>query len=138
VQHHFDPGSDSDFNDPSGWNRASYTPDFLAELGEPIAEARNDYRAAAIYHFQLMFVVDEFITAAQDARFGIIMVAIVLGWPSARGWTIPEIASQIGCSPLTITRACARFREMAGLDADGAMQGIRVGAGPGNKPAVQA
>jgi hypothetical protein len=51
MNHHRDRGSDSDFNDPGGWNKASYTPDLLAEL-EPLPEAPNGYRQAAIYHLQ--------------------------------------------------------------------------------------
>jgi hypothetical protein len=38
---------------------ASYTPDFLSELGEPIAEAWNDYREAALHFVRIMFAVDE-------------------------------------------------------------------------------
>ncbi len=68
--------------------------------------------------------------------FAVIAVAVVLGWPSTRRLTVTEIAEQIGCTPATIARACARFREMAGLDSDG---GIRPGAGSsnGDKPAAR-
>jgi hypothetical protein len=82
---------------------------------EPLPDIPNPYREAALRHLALIYVVDDYITSAKDARFAVIVVAITLGWPSTRGMTAPEIASQIGCSPLTITRACARFREMAGL-----------------------
>ena len=71
-----------------------------------------------------MYSVDEFITAAKDARLAVIVVAIVLGWPSTRGYTVPAIADQLGVSALTITRACARFREMAGLDSDGRLRPV--------------
>jgi hypothetical protein len=47
MQHNFDRGSDSDFRDPGGWNKASYTPDLLAEL-EPLPDAVNGYRQAAL------------------------------------------------------------------------------------------
>jgi hypothetical protein len=82
-----------------------------------------------------MFCIDEFATTASDARLGIIVVAIVLKWPSVRGLSINNISNQLGCSPATITRACARFREMAGL-AGGGVRFIRPGAGSnGDKPA---
>lgn len=68
LKHHFDRGSDNDFCDRADWNRASYTPDLLAEFGEPLSDAVNGYRQAAIYHLQLMFAVDDFVTAAEDAR----------------------------------------------------------------------
>jgi hypothetical protein len=116
-------------NRPRGWNRASYTPDLFAELGEPLPEAPNDYRAAALAHLQLMLCIDEFITAAEDARLAVVSIAICLGWPSTRGLTAPEIAEQLGCSPATITRACARFREMANLDSAGRLGSVRPGAG---------
>jgi hypothetical protein len=41
---------------------------------EPLPDAPNDYRQAAIYHLQLMFAVDEFITAATDARVAVVAV----------------------------------------------------------------
>jgi hypothetical protein len=57
------------------------------------------------------------------------------GTQSGSGLTVPEIAAQIGCSPLTITRACNRFREMSGLAAG--MRFIRPGAeSNGDKPAA--
>jgi hypothetical protein len=125
--------------DPVGWNRASYTPDFLAELGEPLAEPVNGYRQAAIYHLRLMYACDEFLAAASHARLAVIVVAVVLGWPSTRGLTVPEIAKQLGISTSTITRACARFREMAGLGVPaGGVRFLRPGAGSsnGDKPAA--
>ena len=132
--HDFDNG----FVDPADWNRASYTPDLLAELGEPLPDPVNGYRQAAIYHLQLMFAVDLFCETAPDARVAVVAVGITLGWPSTRGWTVPEIAEQLGVSTATITRACARFRQLANLDSDGAIQRIRPGAGSSNgeKPAA--
>ena len=62
-----------------------------------------------------MFSVDEFVTAAPDARVALVAVAIVLGWPSTRALSVGNIASQLGVSTATITLACVRFREMAGL-----------------------
>jgi hypothetical protein len=136
MHHHRDCGSDNDFDDPSGWNRASYNHHPCDDF-EPLPDVSNPYRQAAIFHLGLMYAVDQFCEEAKDARFAVIAVAIVLGWPSARGWTVPEIAAQIRCSPVTLSRACARFREMAGLDANGAIQGIRPGAGSnGDKPAA--
>jgi hypothetical protein len=134
VNHHRDGGSDNDL-DPAGWNRASYTPDYIAEIGEPLPEVPNGYRAAAVAHLQLMYSVDQFLTESKDARFAVIVVAIVLGWPSTRGFTLSGIADQLGVSVLTISRACARFREMAGLDSAGQ---LRPGAGSlnGDKPAA--
>jgi hypothetical protein len=134
MNHHPDRGSDSEFNDPGGWNKASYFDDPIDSI-EPLPDVPNDYRQAAIYHLQLMFAVDEFITAAPDARGAVVAVAVVLGWPSARGLSVGNIAGQLGCSPTMITRACARFREMAGLNSAG---GVRPDAGSlnGDKPAA--
>jgi hypothetical protein len=55
------------------------------------------------------------------------VVAVTLQWPSVRGLSIDNIAGQLGCSPATINRACARFSEMAGLA--GGVRFIRRGAG---------
>jgi hypothetical protein len=138
MKHHFDRGSDSEtFNDPGGWNKALYTPDLFAELGEPLPEAVNGYRQAALHFCRIMFCIDEFITTAPDARIGVVAIAVVLGWPSARGLSIGDIAGQLGCSPPTITRACARFRQLANLNSAGGVRFIRPGAGSnGDKPAA--
>ena len=83
-----------------------------------------------------MFAVDEFVTAAPDARVAVVAVAVVLGWPSARGLTLGDITDQFGCSPSTLTRAIARFKALAGLDVSAGF--IRPGAGSlnGDKPAA--
>jgi hypothetical protein len=112
VKHSHD--FDNDFLDPAGWNRASYTPDLLAEIGEPLPEASND-RGVAIYFLGIMFAADEFIMAASDARFAVIVVAVTLQWPSVRDLSVSNIADQLGCSPATITRSMTKIREMSGL-----------------------
>jgi hypothetical protein len=114
MKRHIDRGSASDFNDASTWNRASYNHHPCDDF-EPLPDAPNHYRAAALYHLRIMLAVDEFITAAEDARFAVIVVAVTLQLPSVRGLSIGDIAGQLECSPATITRACTRFREMAGL-----------------------
>ena len=136
MNHHRDRGSDSEFNDPGGWNKASYTPDFLDEI-EPLPDAPNDYRQAAIFHLRLMYVVDEFITAAPDARVAVVAVAVVLGWPSARGLSVGNIADQLGCSLSTLTRSIARFKAIAGLGSAGGVRFVSPGAGLNDdKPAA--
>jgi len=127
MRHYHEPAGPSETNDPAGWDRASYTPDLLAELGEPLPEPVNGYRQAAIYHLQLMFAVDEFSTDAPDARVAVVAVAVVLGWPSARGLTLGDIAGQLGCSLSTLTRSIARFKTLAGLGVSAG--GVRPGAG---------
>jgi len=138
MHHHRDCGSDNDFDDPSGWNRASYTPDILAEIGEPLPKKPNHYREAALHFVRTMYAVDEFLTASPDARVAVVAVAFTLGCPSTHGLTIADIAGQLGCTTATLTRSIARFKALAGLDSNGAMQGIRVGAGSsnGDKPAT--
>jgi hypothetical protein len=139
MNHHRDQDSDSDTCDPSQWNRASYTPDILAELGEPLPEVPNGYREAALYHLRLMYAVDEFLMAAPDARVGVVAVAVVMGWPSARGLSISNIAGQLGCTTAALTRSIAQFKTLAGLGVS-AGGGVRfVGNGSGavaDKPAA--
>jgi hypothetical protein len=55
-----------------------------------------------------MFSVDEFVTAAPDARVARVAVAIVLGWPSTRGLSVATLR-------VSWASARQRFREMAGL-----------------------
>ena len=129
VQHHFDPGSDSDsFNDPSGCNRASYDHHPCDDF-EPLPDVPNGYRTAALAYLKLMWNVDEFIAAAEDARLAVVAVAVTLGWPSARGLSVGNIADQLGCSPSTLTRSIARFKTLAGLDSAGGVRFIPHGAG---------
>jgi hypothetical protein len=137
MNHHPDRGSDNDL-DPARWNRASYTPDLLAELGEPLPDVANGYRVAAQFFLARMFAVDEFITESIDARLAVVSVAIVLQWPSIRGLSIVDIAGQLGCTPLALTRSIARFKTLAGLgSAGGGVRFIRPGAGSsGDKPAA--
>jgi hypothetical protein len=116
VQHHFDRGSDSEtFNDPGEWAKASYNHHQCDDF-EPLPDAPNDYRAAALYHLQLMYAVDDFITAATDSRLAVVAVAVALGWPSARGLSVGNVADQLGCSLSTLTRSIARFKTLAGLN----------------------
>ena len=131
MKHHFDRGSDNDL-DPARWNRASYTPDLLAELGEPLPDVPNEYRQAAIYYLGIMLAVDQFLETAPDTRVAVVAVAVVLGWPSARGFTLGDITDQLGCSPSTLTRSIARFKALAGLDSADGVRFIRPGAGSSN------
>ena len=39
-----------------------------------------------------------------------------MGWPSARGLSVGNIADQVGCTTLALTRSIARFKAAAGLD----------------------
>jgi hypothetical protein len=107
---------------------------------EPIELAPNGYRQAALYHLQIMLAVDEFITSAPDARVAVVAVAVVLGWPSARGLSVGNIADQLGCSLSTLTRSIARFKTMTGLNSAGGVRFIGNGAGSlnGDKPVATA
>jgi len=49
-------------------------------------------------------------------------VSVTLQRPSTRCLSVGNIASQVGVSTATIARACARFREMAGLDSAGGVR----------------
>jgi hypothetical protein len=92
---HRDCDSDSDFNDPAGWNKAAYFDDPIDSI-EPLPDISNPYREAAIYHLQLMYAVDQFLETAPDAQVAVVAVAVVLGWPSARGFTLGNITTNSG------------------------------------------
>jgi hypothetical protein len=76
-----------------------------------------------------MATIDGFILAAPDARIAFVVVAIALRWPSVRGLSIDNVASQLGCTPVALTRSIARFKAMAGLDSASGVRFIRPGAG---------
>ena len=137
MRHFHEPAGSDDFNDPGGWDKGCYKSHPVDSM-EPLSDERNGYRAAAICHMRLMWAVDDFVSTAAGARLAVNAVGITLGWPSTRGWTVPAIAAQIGCSPATISRACARFREISGLPAAG-FQYDGPGAGFNNSeaPAVR-
>jgi hypothetical protein len=134
--HHFhEPAGSNDSNDPAGWNRASYSKHPIDSI-EPLSDEPNPYRQAALHHLELMYAVDRFTEAAPDARVAVVAVAVVLGWPSARGLSVGNIADQLGCTPATLTRSIARFKTMAGLGPAGGVRFIGNGAGSGgDKPA---
>ena len=85
-----------------------------------------------------MYAVDEFIAAAPDARVAVVAVAVTLGWPSARGLSVGNIADQLGCTLSTLTRSIARFKTVAELNCAGGVRFIGNGAGSlnGDKPAA--
>jgi hypothetical protein len=60
---------------------------------------------------------------AADARLAVIVVVIVLGWPSTRGLTVPEIAAQIGCPPLTSPGLAIDFAKCLGSSSTCASSG---------------
>ena len=133
MNHHRDCGTDDDFfsSDPAGWDRASYSAHPIDSI-EPLPEVSNPYRAAALFHLELMYSVDRFLEDAEDARLAITAISLVLGWPSVRGLSISNIAAQLGVSAANITRSMTKFREMSGLVAGG-IQFIRPGAGYGRR-----
>jgi hypothetical protein len=71
MPHFHEPAGSDDFNDPGGWNKASYFDDPINSI-ELLPAAPNDYWAAALYHLQLMYAVDEFLIAAEDSRLGVV------------------------------------------------------------------
>jgi hypothetical protein len=66
---------ENDFCDPSDWNRASYSAHPIDSI-EPISDEPNGYRQAALYYLQIMLAVDEFMTAAEDARLAVVAVSV--------------------------------------------------------------
>jgi hypothetical protein len=126
VKHHSRDytGSNHDSVDAAEWTSASYWPDPLANL-DPLDNAASPYREAAIGRLRLLWVIDEFLTAADDPRLGWVAVAVALRLTSARGLTVANIAGQLGCSPTTINRYISRFAKMADLDLGGDLQSVR-------------
>jgi hypothetical protein len=114
MRHFHEPAGTDDFDDPAAWNRASYSAHPIDEI-EPLPDPVNGYRQASKHYLNLMFAVDVFITAATDSRLAVVAVAVALGWPSAKGLTLANVADQLGCSLSTLTRSIARFKAIAGL-----------------------
>jgi len=80
----------NDFNDPGGWDKAWDSTHPIDSM-EPLPDEPNPYRQVALRHLVLMYGVDQYLTEAKDARFAVIVVAIVLGWPSIRGMKCPRL-----------------------------------------------
>lgn len=118
MRHFHEPIGLNDFDDPATWDAASYSAHPVDSI-EPLSDEPNGYRTAAIHYLGIMFAVDQFLETAPDARVAVVAVAVVLGWPSARGFTLGDITDQLGCSPSTLTRSIARFKTMAGLAGGG-------------------
>jgi hypothetical protein len=136
MNHHRDCGSDNDLDgDRARWNRDSYSAHPIDSM-EPLSDEPNGYRAAAIHHLGIMYAVDDFITAAPDARVAVVAVAVVLGWPSARGFSIGDIADQLGVLAVDVDSFDCPIQALAGLGVSAAgVRFIRPGAGSdGDKP----
>jgi hypothetical protein len=82
----------------------------------PLPEVPNGYRAAAVDHLQLMYAVDEYLSESKtpDSRPSLSASPLVGRAPTAL--PCPRLPQQLGIGTPAIIRACAKFREMAGLD----------------------
>ena len=96
MRHFHEPAGFNDSNDPTTWgSRIIRTPPmrgFVADrpcVRTGIGQPRFTFAASCTS-------VDGFLEAAHDARLGIVAVAVVMGWPSARGLSIGNIADQLG------------------------------------------
>jgi hypothetical protein len=107
---------DSGNCDPAEWNIASYCPDPLAGLEEPVADVPNEFREASLNLLRLLLVCDSFVTRSRDARLSWVAVALVLQLDSVRHLSHSEICRQMGISENTLSRSLSRFRAIAGLD----------------------
>jgi hypothetical protein len=114
VKHHAHD-FDSEFNDPAIWNSASYTAHPIDDL-EPMPDASNDYRKAAIEHLQILKAIDLFMTCTPDARLGWVSISIVLRLTSVRGLSNDAIANQLGVTEAAVSRSTAKFMRLVGLD----------------------
>ncbi len=107
--------------------RARLTKLSLATTPPPV----RPYRDAALSHLRTLLAIDEFMTNAEKSAIrvdGWTVCSIVFDLTSVRDLSLAEIANQLGVSAATMSRATARFREMAGLDAAGSVRAIRTRA----------
>jgi hypothetical protein len=112
-QHAYD--FDSEFNDPAIWNVASHT-EHPIDILEPLPDARDPYRAAALDHLRVLLAIDAFMTDSENPRLAWITVAITFNLTSVRQLSVSGIANQLGVSAATLRCSMAKFLEMAGLD----------------------
>jgi hypothetical protein len=106
---------DSDsFNDPAGWNSASYVDDPIDHI-EPLDIPANVYREASIRHLSVSYVTDTFMSRQTNGVRGWIVVSIVLGYPSTQGRTLTSIAEEMGVTKQALSRSCTQFSRMLGL-----------------------
>jgi hypothetical protein len=65
--------------------------------------------------------VDKFMSSSKDGVCDWVSVSIVLGLPSTRGLSSPQIAGQLGCTEKALNASTARFLRLAGLDPAGGL-----------------
>jgi hypothetical protein len=131
VKHYSDLGFDPKFSDIADSDLASYTAHPIDTI-EPLPEVQSDYRTAAKTHMATLEAIDFWMSNAANPRLAWITVALTFDLTSVRGWTEVQIANHLGVSPSTLSRATARFREMAGLDHAGGLKSIH--QSNGDKP----
>src|SRR5271157_5531965 len=83
---------------------------------EPMPDASNDCRKAAIEHLQILKAIDLFMTCTPDARLGWVSISIVLRLTSVRGLSNDAIANQLGVTEAAVSRSTAKFMRLVGLD----------------------
>jgi hypothetical protein len=108
-----DYGFCSEFRDVAESFAASYEHHPVDDL-EPLDDDPNAYRAAALEYLNVLLEVDEFMSSSKDGMRDWVSVSIVLGLPSTRGLSSPQIAGQLGCTEKALNASTARFLRLAG------------------------
>jgi hypothetical protein len=106
---------EDEFNDPSGWDSASYTDDPIDRLEPPEPSEPSPYREASLLFLRILSVIDAFMVGSYDSRKGWLQVSCALGLQSTRGCTESEIASSINTSKQVFSRGVTAFLRSSGL-----------------------
>jgi len=107
-----------EFRDVAESFAASYEHHPVDDL-ESLDDDSNAYRATALECLNVLLEVDEFMSSSKDGVRDWVSVSIVLGLPSTRGLSSPQIAGQFGCTEKALNASTARFLRLAGLDPAG-------------------
>jgi hypothetical protein len=105
-----------EFNDPSGWNVASYLDDPIENL-EPREVLTPEYRECALRMLMVLNVIDHFMSyPKQGPPREWLAVSLALGLESTQGRTETAVAEEWGVSRACISKDVTRVLRLTGLD----------------------
>jgi hypothetical protein len=108
--------SGSRFNDAAEWSRSA-TDETAVDILEPLHFAANSYREASLANLRVLLAIDQFVSAASDARLSWVSVGFVLQLESVRGLSKVDACRQMKITERRLECSIARFRKVVGIAA---------------------
>jgi hypothetical protein len=117
LSHEHHAASCDDFNDPAGWNAASYV-SHPADSMEPIEVVPSEYRQCALALLEVLSAIDSFMCKVRPRKppKKWMCVSLALGLSSTRGQTETSVALEYGVSRSVISQDVVKLLRLAGLE----------------------